>query len=356
MKIGASSVSFAASHSASMRSEVRETLRVWVGERPAAQRPEEGVVPSSVVDLSSAATSAAYTGRQAPEANAIEEARKAIENDPMLYLIRLVVEMMTGVKIKIVSAGEMKAVCAAELPPEPPPAHAEAAAPPPSPAGFGIEYDRHEVREEHEQTGFSAEGLIRTADGKEIRLAVTLEMRRSYRDELSVSLRAGDAVRKDPLVINFDGSAAQLQSGRFRFDLDGDGRTEDVPLLSGNRGYLAIDRNGNGKVDSGQELFGTASGDGFAELARYDSDRNGWIDDNDPVFADLRVWIQDDKGEGTLVSAKSRDVGALYLGRAATPFALKDEGNADLGAVRSTGLYLTESGSVGTLQQIDLMV
>jgi hypothetical protein len=111
MKIGASSVSFAASHSASMRSEVRETLRgVWVGERHAAQRPEEGVVPSSVVDLSSAATSAAYTGRQAPEANAIEEARKAIENDPMLYLIRLVVEMMTGVKIKIVSAGEMKAV------------------------------------------------------------------------------------------------------------------------------------------------------------------------------------------------------------------------------------------------------
>lgn len=348
MKIDAFSVSFATSHSASARSEVRESLRAWIGDRPAAVPSEENAAPT-VVALSAAAMAAAQASQAssaAAETKAIEDIEEAVEGDPVLYLIKLVVEMLTGVTVKTVSADEIQIESAD---------HAAVAQQPP-PAGFGIEYDRHEVYEEHEQGSFAAQGVIRTTDGKEIRLQVSLEMQRSYREESSVSLRAGDAVRKDPLVINFDGSAAQLQSKRFRFDLDGDGRAEDVPLLSGNRGYLALDINGNGKVDSGKELFGPASGDGFAELARYDSDSNGWIDDNDPVFADLRVWMQDGKGEGTLVSAKSRNIGALYLGRADTPFALKDGNNADLGAIRSTGVYLAENGSVGTLQQIDLTV
>jgi hypothetical protein len=49
-------------------------------------------------------------------------------------------------------------------------------------------------------------------------------------------------------------------------------------------------------------------------------------------------------------------VGALYLGNAQTPFALKDGANADLGRVRASGVYLREDGSAGTLQQIDVTV
>lgn len=54
-------------------------------------------------------------------------------------------------------------------------------------------------------------------------------------------------------------------------------------------GFLALDRNQNGVVDDGSELFGTQSGDGFAHLALYDQDSNGWIDANDPVFDKLRI-------------------------------------------------------------------
>ena len=50
------------------------------------------------------------------------------------------------------------------------------------------------------------------------------------------------------------------------------------------------------------------------------------------------------------------NVGALYLGSAETPFALTDWGNARLGYVRASGVYLREDGNVGTMQQIDLAV
>jgi hypothetical protein len=46
----------------------------------------------------------------------------------------------------------------------------------------------------------------------------------------------------------------------------------------------------------------------------------------------------------------------LYLGQQATPFELKDGAGNELGAVRATGLYLTEDGRAGSLQQIDLVV
>lgn len=352
MKIDSANIQFMASHRATMRAEVRETVRAWVGDQP----PEApGQAGPSIVAISAAARMAVKAAAPPPapaaidEAKAIEDATERAENDPVLYFLKLVIESMTGLKVKTVSADDMPAQAPSAAPvadhPEPPPR-----------AGFGIAYNRHEVREETEHITFRAQGLIRTADGREIRLHVDLAMFRSYREESSVSLRAGDAVRKDPLVINFDGTAAQLQNRRFSFDLDADGSPEQVPLLTGSHGYLALDRNGNGKIDNGKELFGPSSGDGFAELAEYDSDGNGWIDDNDPVFAQLRIWMQDDKGGGTLDTAKSHGVGALYLGRAETPFALNDSANRELGVVRSTGIYLAENGDAGSLQQIDLMV
>ena len=170
-------------------------------------------------------------------------------------------------------------------------------------------------------------------------------------------LRMGsDAQAIDPLVINFDGTAAELQSVRFAFDLNGDGQTEQVPLLSGNRGYLALDRNSNQRIDSGLELFGPATGNGYAELARHDDDGNGWIDENDAVFSQLKVWVPEAEGAGRLMSLKEAGVGALSLAATQTPFALRTSGNDPLGMVRSTSAYLREDGGAGTMQQIDLAV
>ena len=61
-------------------------------------------------------------------------------------------------------------------------------------------------------------------------------------------------------------------------------------------------------------------------------------------------------GDGTLKTLAELGIGALALAHLATPFALRGKDNQDLGQVKASGLYLTESGKAGSLQEIDLMV
>ncbi|MDD5297879.1 MAG: VCBS repeat-containing protein [Rhodocyclaceae bacterium] len=351
MKIAAYSMDLSSQHYATNARSVSENLKMWVG----AQRPDfEGkgrtlVAPADPprVDISPAA-------RQAQETAPSAEADEGTIGDPMLSLVKSIVEIMIGHKLKLFSAASLGSQGSGTL------SGSSASHPtqsaPPAKAGFGIEYDRQETRTEAERTSFQASGSIQTTDGKQISFNLDVQMSRSYSEQSSVSLRAGDAVKKDPLVINFSGTAAQLQDTRFAFDIAGDGQTAKVALLGSGSAYVALDANGNGKVDSGKELFGTANGNGFADLKQYDADGNGWIDDNDPIFSQLKAWSPDAKGGGSLTSLKALGVGALSLSSQTTPFEIKDGANQSLGAVKSTGVYLNENGSAGTLQQIDLTV
>ena len=91
-------------------------------------------------------------------------------------------------------------------------------------------------------------------------------------------------------------------------------------------------------------------------LARHDDDGNGWIDENDAIYQQLRVWTPTADGAGKLATLKEKQVGALYLGSQSTPFELRDAANQSLGAVRASGVWLAENGQTGSLQQIDLTV
>jgi hypothetical protein len=208
---------------------------------------------------------------------------------------------------------------------------------------------------EHEQSEFSASGEVRTADGHAIAFKLDLAMCRDFQCERK-QIEQGKVVMRDPLVINFDGKAAELSNQRFDFDLDSDGKSESLNGLRGNSGFLAMDLNGDGHINDGSELFGARSGDGFGDLARLDSDGNNWLDEADAAFAALKVWSGGANGKESLLSLKDRGVGALYLGSTDTPFSLKDDDNRLQGQVRATGLYLRENGAAGTLQQIDLAV
>jgi hypothetical protein len=208
---------------------------------------------------------------------------------------------------------------------------------------------------EHERSEFSASGEVRTADGRAIDFKLDLAMCRDFQCERK-QIEQGKVVMRDPLVINFDGKAAELGNLRFDFDLDSDGKSESVHGLRGNSGFLAMDLNGDSRINNGSELFGASSGDGFADLARFDSDGNHWLDEADAAFAALKVWSPGGDGQESLLNLKERGVGALYLGSTDTPFSLKDDDNRLQGQVRATGLYLRENGAAGTLQQIDLAV
>jgi hypothetical protein len=103
-------------------------------------------------------------------------------------------------------------------------------------------------------------------------------------------------------------------------------------------------------------LFGARTGDGFAELAALDGDKNGWIDENDAVYSQLSIWIKNASGADILRSLEEANVGAISVSRVSTPFSIKDANNDLQGQVRSSGVYLQENGGVGSIQQIDLTV
>jgi hypothetical protein len=219
-----------------------------------------------------------------------------------------------------------------------------------------IRIQRTSVIAESESVQFRAQGQVQTGDGRSIELDVSLNLERSWVEVSHLDITATEAVLKDPLVLNLSGSAAKLGEQRFEFDLSASGARDSLPVLDGASAFLVMDRNGNGKVDDGTELFGALSGDGFADLARLDDDRNGWIDQGDQSFSELRLWLDAGRSGSRLQTLGQLGVGAISLDHVATPFSLKDPDNNLLGMLRATGVFLYEDGRVGTAQQIDLAV
>lgn len=210
--------------------------------------------------------------------------------------------------------------------------------------------------EEMEETAFCVQGQVKTADGQEYSIHVDVSMTRSFqqyfREELSV---VQYQQVYDPLVINLESGSARLSDQKILFDIDSDGDKESLHRLEKGSGYLALDKNGNGVIDDGSELFGTKSGDGFGDLAKYDEDGDGWIDEDDAIWDKLRIWCQNEDGTGTLYSFREKNVGAICLQNIQTQFSLTDAENAEKGYIRSSGIFLFEDGKTGTVQHLDLV-
>ncbi len=224
---------------------------------------------------------------------------------------------------------------------------------------FEYEYrETHTFRHyENENTQFNADGIVKTADGKEIDFSFQLDLEREYfkEDQVMYAEKGGFALI-DPLVINLDDTAPKLSSVAFDFDLDLDGETEEVKTLMPGSGFLALDKNEDGIINDGSELFGPSTGDGFAELATYDLDHNLWIDENDEIFDDLSIWENDEQGEYHLTRIKDAGIGAIYLANMETPFDLRGVDNLLEGRITNSGIALTEEGEVKSIQEIDWAV
>ena len=134
--------------------------------------------------------------------------------------------------------------------------------------------------------------------------------------QLNVSINA-EPQKTDPLVLDLAGngfSTSGLQRS-VRFDLDADGTLDQISVPTGDDALLAFDRNGNGRIDNGSELFGDQRGaaNGFAELAKHDDNGDGRIDRQDAIFQRLSLLRFDAQGRQSSQTLQQAGVSAIAL-------------------------------------------
>jgi len=384
MRIQDSQVALTASRSASTVDQTLSTMQAWVGQRPSGTPAARlGGQPASIVALSTQAIAAASRQAAAKQASAAvaQQARSALAGiaataqqsaggtgvsnsdatdpsitDPNLIAMIALIERLTGRKVHLVRPSDVQGNSEASVQAAGKQAAAQSSAgvaPAAQPAGWGVEVHVEQVHQETESTAFSAQGRVVTADGQSLSFDYRLAMQRVESTKVTIDIQAGDAVRKiDPIALSLAGGRVALSDIRMGFDLNSDGTAESIATPADGTYFLTLDRNGNGAVDNGSELFGPGTGNGFTELRKLDSDRNGWIDEADQAYASLRLWSGNGNDTKSLADA---GVGALYVGQSAsTQFELKSASNDSLGQIVTSSVYLNENGTAGALQQVDL--
>jgi hypothetical protein len=112
-----------------------------------------------------------------------------------------------------------------------------------------------------------------------------------------------------PLVVDLGGRGIALSDAAHgaSFDLYASGETDRLSWFEEPDAtpLLVLDRNENGAIDDGRELFGSSTpgpgphgatfGNGFDALAAFDADGSGFIDAGDAVYASLRLWTDRDR-------------------------------------------------------------
>lgn len=337
MRIADSSIIMDATRSFTQTDEVKEQLRVWVDPRQSLKH--------DTVSLTEKAQSLFDDMQTSSDDPALNTAQDEVS------LKMLIVEMLSGRKIRVLDPAELDQEQSVPDIAQASSSQNQASA---ERVGWGVQYDYEETHQEQENVSFNAAGVVKTQDGREIGFTLNLTMSREFMTQNKITVRAGDAALTDPLVINYGGGAAELTDGTFAFDLDSDGVQDYLPQLTAGRGFLTFDKNDDGIINDGRELFGPFTGDGFTELAQYDSDGNQWIDENDAVFDKLTVMTATD-GQIELQKLGALGIGAISLGNLSTAFDVRGQDNELMGRVGATGLFLREDGTPGTIQHLDIV-
>ena len=136
----------------------------------------------------------------------------------------------------------------------------------------------------------------------------------------------------DPLVLDLNGDGVHLiglDGSHVNFDFGADGFRERTGWASAGDGFLARDLDGNGKIESLAELFGTTTQDAFTMLRGFDIDGDGKITSADAVWSTLKVW-QDANSNGITDAGELKtlaDLGITEIGLGNTAVDRRVDGN-----------------------------
>lgn len=131
----------------------------------------------------------------------------------------------------------------------------------------------------------------------------------------------GEEYSQYVLALDLDGNGIDVSNlgmgpgaSRVYFDLDNDQFAERTAWVIGKDGLLGIDLNHNGKIDGQRELFGNSRtyADGFQKLVLLDNNQDGVINQEDPSFHQLLVWV-DTVQDGVSTSEELHTLGSLGI-------------------------------------------
>ncbi|HEY0821194.1 MAG TPA: heme utilization protein, partial [Rhizobacter sp.] len=156
-----------------------------------------------------------------------------------------------------------------------------------------------------------------------------------------------------PIVLDLDGDGVRTTAARdgVDFDLNATGTVQRVGWASPTDGFLVLDRNGDGQINDGSELFGTGTrgadgrraGNGFEAMRFEDSNGDGRLSAADERFGELKVWVdanQDGRADAGELQGLA-ELGIVSLNLDAVAGTTVDNGNL-LGLVSS---YTTGDGT-----------
>jgi len=150
--------------------------------------------------------------------------------------------------------------------------------------------------------------------------AFTVQLEFEFTFSASITVEQGQVQESDPIVLDLDGDGIELthHAAGARFDITGTGRQAATAFVTGGDAFLALDRNGNGKIDSGKELFGDQRGaaNGYEELRKFDTNADGVINALDLDFDQLLLFRDNGNGvtePGELISLADAGIESISL-------------------------------------------
>lgn len=159
----------------------------------------------------------------------------------------------------------------------------------------------------------------------------------------------------DPVVLDMNGDGLHLRGAEdgVSFDMAGTGTRQQTGFVRGDDALLYLDRDGNGLLDDGKELFGDQEGDahGFAELSKYDGNGDGWIDASDAAYDELKVF-QDWNSDGVNQPDESRTLVEAGVERIAVASRATHEVDAGGNIIGRAGAFVCRDGSEGRAYDI----
>ncbi len=168
------------------------------------------------------------------------------------------------------------------------------------------------------------------------------------------------ATVSDPLILDLAGDGFNIlnkKDGTF-FDLDSNGFREKINWTRQD-GILALDLDQNNQIDNGREVFGNytqlANGklaqNGFEALAQYDLNKDGVIDQQDPIFDQLLIWLDND-GDGTSTAQELAKLSDLGIASISLDFETKNLGTSTEAIIGNATTFTFEDGKVADIGEL----